>query len=262
MTKPIILLTNDDGIDADGLRALESALATLGDVWTVAPASEQSAVSHAITLWHPVRIHARGSQRFAVTGTPTDCVYIAMSKILPSRPALCVSGINHGANLGDDVIYSGTVAGAAEATLNDVPSIAVSLASYKARNFEAAATLARRVAEGVLARGLPRGVFLNLNVPKTATPDAVIRPSKLGRRYYGKLVAEKTDPREKPYYWIGGSELGFDDIPGSDCNYVAADEVTVSPVQLDMTHYKFLRELGSWQELQSAKEAHDEEHSS
>ncbi|MEZ4462334.1 MAG: 5'/3'-nucleotidase SurE [bacterium] len=249
MEKPLILVTNDDGIDAEGIAALENALSAIGDVWTVAPATEQSAISHAITLWSPVRIHDHGAQRFAVTGTPTDCVYIALSRLLPRRPALCVSGVNHGANLGDDVIYSGTVAGAAEATLNDIPSIAVSLASYRARQFEDAAALATRLARGVLARGLPRGVFLNLNVPKSAAASDAIVPTKLGRRYYGKLVAEKADPRNKPYYWIGGSELGFDDIPGSDCNEIARDRVTVTPVQLDMTHYKFLRELGTWDEL-------------
>ncbi len=252
MEKPIILVTNDDGIDADGIIALEKALAPIGDVWTIAPATEQSAVSHAITLWHPVRIHSHGPQRFAVTGTPTDCVYVAISRLLPGRPALCVSGINHGANLGDDVIYSGTVAGAAEATLNDIPSISVSLASYKGRDFDAAAALAARLAHGVLHRGLPRGVFLNLNVPTSATAESPLEVAKLGRRYYGKLVAEKADPRNKPYYWIGGSELGFDDIPGSDCNAIARDQVTVTPVQLDMTNYKFMKELSSWSELQAS----------
>lgn len=249
MARPIILVTNDDGIDSDGISALERALTDIGDVWAIAPATEQSAVSHAITLWHPIRIEERGHQRFAVTGTPTDCVYVAISRLLPARPALCISGINHGANLGDDVIYSGTVAGAAEATLNDIPSIAVSLASYRARNFDAAAQLAKRVAHSVLTRSLPRGVFLNLNVPKTAGPYDAIHPTKLGRRYYGKLVDEKRDPRNKPYYWINNSEMGFDDIPGTDCNEIAMNRVTLSPVQLDMTHYKFLREMSSWDDL-------------
>lgn len=247
--RPLILLTNDDGIDAPGLHALERALATLGDVWTVAPASEQSAVSHAITLWNPLRIHSRGEQRFAVTGTPTDCVYLALSKLLPRKPDLCVSGVNHGANLGDDVIYSGTVAGASEATLQDVPSVAVSLASYKSQNFEVAAHAARRVAAAVLRNRLPRGVLLNVNVPKDADMNARIAVTKLGRRYYGNMVTEKADPRNKPYYWLGGAELGFDDIPGTDCNAVANNQISVSPVQMDLTHYRFIGELAQWDEF-------------
>lgn len=250
MSPPLILLTNDDGYDAEGLAALRGALTQLGDVWVVAPATEQSAISHAISLWNPLRIQDHDDQIFSVTGTPTDCVYVAMNHILPRRPSLCVSGINHGANLGDDVIYSGTVAGAAEACLFDVPSIAMSLASYRSRNFDVAGKVAARVAKGVLQRGLPRGVLLNVNVPKGATVDSPIVVSKLGRRTYGSQVVAKKDPRNKDYFWIGGAELGFDDIPGSDCNAVARDEVSISPVQLDLTHYTFLDELRTWNELE------------
>lgn len=253
MSRPLILLTNDDGYSAEGLAALHDALSTLGDCWVIAPATEQSAISHAITLWNPIRIKEHAPQVFSVTGTPTDCVYVALNRILPRRPDLCVSGINHGANLGDDVIYSGTVAGAAEACLFDIPSVAVSLASYRSREFGAAAALARRVGQGVLTRSLPRGVLLNVNVPKEATASSPIVVTKLGRRTYGTEVTAKKDPRNKDYFWIGGAELGFDDIPGSDCNAIARDQVTVSPVRLDLTHYRFLDELRQWDELDPAE---------
>lgn len=252
MSKPLILLTNDDGFRADGLRTLARSVADLGDVWTVAPHSEKSAISHAITLWDPVRIHEHGDQTFSVTGTPTDCVYIALAKLLPRKPDLCISGINHGANLGDDVIYSGTVAGASEATLSDIPSVAVSLASYRSREFDEAGVIARRVAQTVLERGLPRGVMLNVNVPADATRDTPVKVTKLGRRYYGKIVDEKVDPRKKRYYWIGGSELGFDDIPGSDCNAVGRGLVSLSPVSMDLTCYRTLREIRDWSALNTA----------
>lgn len=247
--RPLILLTNDDGYASEGLAALREALSDLGDIWVIAPATEQSAISHAITLWDPIRIHEHEPRVFSITGTPTDCVYVAVNHILGRKPDLCVSGINHGANLADDVIYSGTVAGAAEACLFDIPSVAVSLASYRSREFDAAGKVARRVAEGVLARGLPRNVFLNINVPKGASSTAPLSVSKLGRRTYGSQVVEKHDPRKKKYYWIGGSELSYDDIPGSDCNAIARDEVTITPVNLDMTHYRFMQELAQWDEL-------------
>ncbi len=244
--QPLILLTNDDGYGTDGLMALFNAVKDLGEVWIVAPYSEQSAISHAITLWDPIRVHNMGERQFAVTGTPTDCVYMSLAKLLPRKPDLCISGINHGANLGDDVIYSGTVAGASEATLSDIPAVAVSLASYRSREFSGAAKIARRVAQSVLEHGLPRGVMLNVNVPKETNGDEEIHVTKLGRRYYGKQVVEKEDPRKKQYYWIGGSELGFDDIPGTDCNAIAHDHVTVSPIHMDLTHYRFLNEMKGW----------------
>lgn len=248
MTSPTILITNDDGIDARGINALEEAMSALGDVWVVAPASEQSAVSQAITLRSPVRVKARGEQRFSISGTPTDCVYVALNRLL-DKVDICVSGINHGANLGDDVLYSGTVAGAVEATLLDVPSIAVSLATATDFEFEAAGDAARRLAKKVLQNGLPRGVFLNVNVPTSARPGDELVVCKLGRRNYGRMVEEKHDPRGRPYYWLGGAELGFDDMPGSDCNVIADGSISVTPVQLDMTHYRFIREMTSWEGL-------------
>ncbi len=248
MKRPLILLTNDDGYTSAGLAALRAAIEPLGEVWVVAPATEQSAISHAITLWDPVRIVEREERVYSVSGTPTDCVYVAVNHILDRRPDLCVSGINHGANLGDDVMYSGTVAGAAEACLFDIPSVAVSLASYRSREFDKAADAARRVAQAVLNRGLPRGVLLNVNVPRDVANDH-IQVTKLGRRTYGAQVTEKRDPRNKSYYWIGGAELGFDDIPGSDCNAISRDSITVTPVHLDLTHYRFMKELADWGEL-------------
>lgn len=248
MSQPTILLTNDDGIDAPGLAALEDALASLGEVWTVAPASEQSAVSQAITLRAPVRVRERGTRRFSISGTPTDCVYVALNRLLDTVD-ICVSGINHGANLGDDVLYSGTVAGAIEATLLDVPAVAVSLAGYRDFDFDVAGQAGRTLAERVLARGLPRGVFLNCNVPQDARAQDDFTVCKLGRRNYGHVVEKKLDPRKKPYYWLGGAELGFDDLPGSDCNVIAQGNISVTPVHLDMTHYRFARELESWEGL-------------
>jgi 5'-nucleotidase len=248
VSRPTILITNDDGIDARGLSALEEALGSLGELWVVAPDSEQSAVSQAITLRLPVRVRRRGERRFAISGTPTDCVYVALNHLI-DRVDICVSGINHGANLGDDVIYSGTVAGAIEATLVDVPSIAVSLAAYRDLDFGASAAVARRLAEQVIEHGLPRGVFLNVNVPRGADADTEAVVCKLGRRNYGRVVEEKLDPRKRPYYWLGGAELGFDDLPGSDCNIISEGKISVTPVHLDLTHYAFARELEQWEGL-------------
>lgn len=248
MSNPTILLTNDDGISAAGLAALHAAMEGLGEVWVVAPETEQSAVGQAITLRSPVRVKQYGTRRFSISGTPTDCVYVALNRLI-ERVDLCVSGINHGANLGDDVLYSGTVAGAIEATLLDVPSIAVSLAATGELDFGPAAHAARRLAEMVLQKGLPRSVFLNVNVPQNARPDADVVVCKLGRRNYGRVVEEKLDPRKNPYYWLGGAELGFDDLPGSDCNVIADGQISLTPVYLDMTHYRFARELESWDGL-------------
>lgn len=251
MVPPLILVTNDDGIDAPGIQALGEAMEPLGEVWIVAPKDEQSAVSNAISLRHPLRVRRRGERRLAVSGTPTDCVYVAINHVLDRKPTLCVSGINHGANLGDDVMYSGTVAAAIEATLCDVPSVAFSLAGVGPRHFDAARDHAASVARMVMERHLPRAVFLNVNFPSDVAADTPFSLTKLGRRNYGRVVVEKKDPRNNPYFWLGGADLGFDDLPGSDCNAIADGAISLTPVDLDLTHYDFLREMREWTDLAS-----------
>jgi 5'-nucleotidase len=242
---PLILVSNDDGVDAPGISVLARAMEPLGEVWIVAPKDEQSAVSNAISLRHPLRVRRRGDRRIAVSGTPTDCVYIGMNHALPRRPAICVSGINHGANLGDDLFYSGTVAAAIEATVCDVPSIAFSFAGRNRELPDYVDEVIQDIARTVLDEGLPRGTFLNVNLPP-ATDRPLARLTRLGRRNYGRVVIEKKDPRQQAYFWLGGSELGFDDIPGSDCNAVADGFVSVTPVDLDLTHYALIKRLRRW----------------
>lgn len=247
MSRPLILITNDDGYAAQGIDALFEAAQALGDVWMVAPVAEQSGVSSSLSLHDPLRIKRVGEQRFAVNGTPADCVYLALYHILPRPPSLCLSGVNHGANLGDDVLYSGTVAGALEATLAGVPGLAVSLAAWgKGLDYTPAAQVAAEFGQKILERGLPRDVLLNINVPRDATAQTERVVAKLGRRDYERCVTQKHDPRGKPYYWIGGSALDFDDLPGSDCNTVAQGHISITPMKIDLTHYKFIKELEGW----------------
>lgn len=246
MSNPTILVTNDDGFDAPGIQALADALEEIGEVWVVAPDSQQSGVSHALTFREPLRVFERSSRRMSVTGSPADSVYLALNEILDETPDICVSGINHGANLADDLIYSGTVAGAVEATLCNIPGIAVSLAASREYEFDVAAEFTVKLVRDVLDRGLPRDVYLNVNVPAGATAETEARIVKLGRRNYRRDVTEKHDPYGRPYYWLGGSELQFDDLPGSDCNAITDRRITVTPVHLDFTHYSFMREMRDW----------------
>lgn len=257
MGQPTILLTNDDGIDSKGLVAFEEAMSSLGDVWVVAPERNQSSISSAISLREPLRVDERSPQRFAVSGTPADCVYLATNELVDGDIDLCVSGINHGANLADDVLYSGTVAGAIEATLVDIPAIAVSLASRKLEMkpdeaeavheaLDAGAAFARKLARQVIERRLPRSVLLNVNVPEDADDQTPAVVGKMGRRDYLKEVHQKLDPRGKPYFWLGGAELAFDDLPGSDCNAIARSKISVTPIRLDMTDHRFADELEDW----------------
>src|SRR2546422_9636664 len=196
----VVVLTNDDGVHAPGLAALERALAELGDVYVLAPEREQSACGHALTLHRPLRPHRLAERRFAVNGTPSDCVNLAVLGFLPAPPVLVVSGINHGANVGDDVTYSGTVSAAMEGTLLGVPSIAVSLVD--GGDFEVAARVARLIAMRVLVGGLPGPSLLNVNVP--AQPPRGIRLTRLGHRVYSDKIVEQADPRGRSHYWIGG----------------------------------------------------------
>ena len=241
-----ILLSNDDGVHAAGLRALAAAFS--GDeVWVVAPDREQSASSHAISLHRPLRMAEVQPRWFAVDGTPTDAVYMGICLVLKqARPDVVVSGINHGPNLGNDVHYSGTVAAAIEGALLGVPAAAISLAGPPPHDFEHAARFAAALVHRMVvppANGAsPAPLLLNVNVPPG--PVRGFSVTRLGRRTYGNEVVEKTDPRGRKYYWIGG-EGGArnDDIPGSDCNAVKAGLAAVTPLHLDPTHDPALAKL-------------------
>jgi 5'-nucleotidase len=245
VSRVVILVCNDDGIQAAGLRALEVALAPLGEVWVVAPDREQSATSHSLSLLRPLRVDEVGPRRLAVDGTPTDCVNLAINGMLPERPALVLSGINHGGNLGDDITYSGTVSAAMEATLLGVPSIAVSLVmNGRTADFGPASTFAARLAALVLRRGLPRDTLLNVNVPDR--PVSEIRGyvvTRQGKRRYGDAIVEKVDPRGKKYYWIGGTDLGFVPAEGTDCVAVESGYISLTPLHLDLTNYGSIGEI-------------------
>ncbi len=195
----LILVTNDDGVHAPGLAALAEALDDLGEVWVVAPEREQSACGHALTLHRPVRVQQVAERRFAVNGTPSDCVNLGVLGFLPERPALVASGINHGSNLGDDVTYSGTVSAAMEGTLLGVPSIAISL--LDGGDLAAAGRAARLVAMRTLVEGLPPKTLLNVNVPATAARG--MRFTRLGHRVYSEKIVEQVDPRGRTHYWLG-----------------------------------------------------------
>jgi 5'-nucleotidase len=230
-----VLLSNDDGVHAAGLRALAAAFE--GDeVWVCAPDREQSAASHAISLHRPLRLHEVAPRWYAVDGTPTDAVYVGMNLVLRGQwPDVVVSGVNHGPNLGNDVHYSGTVAAAMEGALLGVSAIAVSLAAPPPHDFTEAARLAAGLARALVASAPARPVLLNVNVP----PGVVRgwRLARLGKRTYGNEVVTKIDPRGRRYYWIGGEGGAVNhDIPGSDCNAVMEEGLaSVTPLQLDAT---------------------------
>lgn len=239
----VILVSNDDGIQSEGISALEEALRKLGEVYTVAPDREQNSMSHALTLHRPLRVEEIGSRRFAVDGTPTDCVKLALSGLLPVRPNLVVSGINKGPNLGDDIIYSGTVAAAIEGTLLGIPSMAISLVTFRDFVFQAAAEFAVNLASRVLEKGVPPGTLLNVNVPPLPKHELKgWRLTRQGKRHYSEKIVERVDPRGRKYYWIGGDDLGFAQEDGTDCVAVQEGFISVTPLQVDLTNYRLLQE--------------------
>jgi 5'-nucleotidase len=241
----IILVSNDDGIHSEGLHALEDALKTVGEVYTVAPDREQNAVSHALTLHRPLRIEELAPKRFAVNGTPTDCVNLAVKGYLPVRPNLVVSGINKGANLGDDITYSGTVSAAIEGSLLGIPSIAISLViQEKPHHFETAAAFAATLATQVIAQGMPTDTLLNVNVPNLPRQEIKgYRLTRQGKRRYAETIDARIDPRGRKYYWIGGDDLGFDPDEGTDCVAVHEGFISVTPLHVDLTNYRALQEM-------------------
>ena len=244
-----VLISNDDGISAPGLCALEETIGSMPGfrVTVVAPHDQQSASSHALTLTSPLRILPAGKNRYAVTGTPTDSVLVAIEKILKDDlPDIVLSGINHGPNMGEDVIYSGTVAAAMEGTMFGIPSYALSLAKWHPTDFSGAAAYLRLNLERILSFPLRRGSLLNINLPEGPLENIKgTRVTKLGNRVYQNVITDKVDPHGKPYFWIGGQGPTWSRNEGSD--YCATEEgyVSLTPLMVDLTHYGLHLEMKS-----------------
>ncbi|MCE7961201.1 MAG: 5'/3'-nucleotidase SurE, partial [Acidobacteria bacterium ACB1] len=235
-----------DGIHAEGIKALEAALAPIGEVFVVAPEAEMSGASHSLTLARPLRIRRIDDHHWTVDGTPTDCVVMALNKILPPDmpPDICCSGINHGPNLGDDASYSGTVAGAMEATILGIPGIAFSLAVSRDPDFGESVNVAASITEKALSIGLPMGTLLNVNIPR-GLPTGT-RITTQGFKTARPVISEHTDPRGKLYYWIGEVRNGYRAEGGTDFEAIDAGLVSVTPMRADLTDHSSLTLLDDW----------------
>ncbi|MFT5515736.1 MAG: 5'-nucleotidase [Rhodothermales bacterium] len=253
-SRPLILISNDDGIDAPGIHALAAALVSLGEVRVVAPIQEQSAVGHAITLRDPVRAHSwpfRGPEgeipAHAVTGTPADCVKLAIDKLLPRRPDIVVSGINQGPNAAVNVIYSGTVSAATEAAILGIDAVAMSMCRWDGGDFGPSASYAHRIVSEVLERGLPPGILLNVNVPDL--PLSAIRGiavTRQARSRWEEAYSERLDPFKRPYYWMAGKFVNLDDGENTDLGAIEEGYVSITPIQHDLTAHQEVDELRRW----------------
>ncbi|ANM32053.1 stationary phase survival protein SurE [Acidobacteria bacterium Mor1] len=244
----MILVTNDDGIEAPGIAALAEALSALGQVIVAAPDRERSGAGHALTLSQPLRVHDAGPDRFRIDGTPTDCVHLGVFNLTPQKPTLVVSGINRGLNVGDDVTYSGTVAGALEGTLLGIPSIAVSTATDDDGNvadYGPAARFAVTMARRVLEHGLPERQLLNVNLPQ-GDPKGV-RITRQGTRTYRAAVVERLDPSGRPYYWIAGADMTPAGEPDGDHAAIDQGYISVTPLDANMTDTRGLAPLADWE---------------
>ncbi len=266
----LILLTNDDGIHAEGLAALYDRLAGTHEVYVVAPDRERSGSAHAITVFQPLMVHRtrvgglplppwQRSGRFpgpgpgpdreawAVVGTPADCVKLAVASLLPRRPDLVISGINRGPNLGTDVFYSGTVSAAIEAAILGFPAIAVSLAAFKDLDYSFAARFTDYLAGRVLERGLPPNTLINVNVPATVGEAvAGVRVTRLSGHKWHDTFEERVDPRGHSYFWLVGEPLKTEAEPGTDLAAIRDNCVSVTPVHLDLTHHSLMAEVAGW----------------
>ncbi len=247
-----VLCSNDDGILAHGLACLERAAGPLGDVYVVAPDREQSATSHSLTLHHPLRPVQLGERRWQVDGTPTDCVMLAIEALLPARPDFVLSGINHGPNMGEDVLYSGTVAAAMEGLALGVPSIAVSYAGRLMRADESplddqVETLAKLLAHLTSLPGFPPHTLFNVNLPPI--PSAAVkgvRLTRLGRRTFSDSIAKMKDPWGRPIFWIGGGSVTWSAEEGTDISAVREGYISVTPLHLDITSHSRLDDSETW----------------
>jgi 5'-nucleotidase len=247
----ICLLTNDDGLTAQGLQELRRQLEAMPDVqvFLVAPERERSAASHSITLHKPLQVRevsgpGERSRAWSVSGTPADCAKLAIHALLPERPQVLISGVNCGSNLGTDVFYSGTVSAAIEGTILGIPSLAVSLSDRTAQDFRLAARVAWQLARQVAERGLPPWSLLNVNVPPGQPRGVAL--TRLGNRKYRDIFDRRLDPRGHTYFWLGGDALEVDNEPDTDVWAVQHGQVSVTPLRLELTHQALLQELAGW----------------
>ena len=237
MTRPLLLVTNDDGVDSPALQILVDALHDLGEVRVFAPDREQSGVGHGISLHRPLRVKEIRERWYMIDGTPTDCVLLAVREFLPRRPDLVLSGINSGPNLGDDVTYSGTVAGAYEGMLLGIPSIALSNASHEPSDYKTAAKCGALLARHVLENGLPKDTVLNVNIPNLPFEKLEgIAITKQGLREFEDEIIRREDPRGKAYYWIGGYRPKSISHPGTDIEAIEQNKVSVTPLHRNLTN--------------------------
>lgn len=242
-----ILLSNDDGYQAKGLRTLARTLSDLGEVTVVAPDRNRSGASNSLTLDFPLRVEEVEPGIYYVNGTPTDCVHLAITGLLEVEPDMVISGINHGANLGDDVLYSGTVAAATEGRFLGLPALAVSLVSDDDANFETAAVVTRRIVEKMMADPLPKDTILNVNVPDVGLAAlAGTEVTRLGFRHKSEPVIRQRDPKNRPIYWIGPAGPEQDAGPGTDFHAIANRRVSVSPIKVDLTDHMSIEPLAAW----------------
>ncbi len=243
-----ILCTNDDGYLATGIGVLAEASAELGSVTVVAPDREQSATSHSLTLHHPLRARRSTDGAWMVDGTPTDCVLLAVHSLLEDRPDVCVSGVNHGPNMGEDVLYSGTVAAAMEATVLGIPAVAFSYTGDKYEELEGWQAVVGRILADILEQpSFPEHTLFNVNLPGCA-PDEVrgVRVTSLGRRRYSESITRDLDPSGREYFWIGGGSVEWKGPADSDFQAVQDGYVSVTPLHLDLTNYELLEEIRGW----------------
>jgi len=244
-----ILVTNDDGVHAPGLAALREAMSPLGTTCVVAPDRQQSATSHSLTLHRPLHVEQLGDRVHSVDGTPTDCVLLAVHGLLRERPRLVVSGINHGPNMGEDTMYSGTVAAAMEGAILGIPSIAFSLVTREAEgphDFRAAASFATTLADRILKTGLPPHTVLNVNIPNSPGGEiAGVRVTRLGKRIYQDSIVERVDPDGTSHYWIAG-EATWEVGANTDFSAVDCGMISITPLHFDLTDYKAIDDLRIW----------------
>ena len=247
-----ILLTNDDGITAPGIQALCKALEAIADVTVVAPDSERSATSQSITVHHPIRVDEYQLENPDITawkigGTPTDCVKIALEALMKEKPDVVVSGINHGPNMGTDVLYSGTVSAAIEGALHGIPSLAISLATWRSSDFSVAATFAAKVAKQLFEHKLPPNTLLNVNVPAVPA-DRIngVEITKLGVIAYENTFERRLDPRGRAYYWMGGKPAESENGEDTDVAAVKNKKISVTPIHFDLTNYSIMHLLEEW----------------